>query len=88
MAEMSLIEQAASMIGALLASVKDKQVVARPETVRQRAEICTSCPKLKVKRGKYSCVTCGCSFKRKIAAHGASCPLGKWGVEPTLQAGT
>lgn len=78
MAELSLIEQAASLIGSLIASVKDGKLAAEVGVVEKRAAICLSCDKLKVKRGRYSCVTCGCAFKRKIALHGSTCPLGKW----------
>lgn len=78
MAEMSLIEQAASILGAMRASLKDGFILATKEKIEERAAICMACPKLRVRRGKYACVTCGCGFKRKIAVHGSKCPLGKW----------
>jgi hypothetical protein len=77
-AEIGLAGQAASILKAIFASLKDMKLLASQETVEKRAVICETCPKLKVKNGKYACVTCGCSFKRKIAVQGASCPLGKW----------
>jgi len=77
-AEMTLIQQAASILGAMRASLKDGRILATQETIEARAAVCEACPKLRVKNGKYACVTCGCGFKRKIAVHGSSCPLGKW----------
>ena len=78
MAEMNLIEQAGSIIATIRATLKDGKILASEEQVQKRATICLSCEKLREKNGKYSCVTCGCGFKRKIAVSGSSCPLGKW----------
>ena len=78
MAEMNLIEQAASILGTIRATLKDGKILATEEEVQKRAAVCLGCDKLKEKRVIYSCVTCGCGFKRKIAVSGSSCPLGKW----------
>jgi hypothetical protein len=78
MAEMGLLEQAASILGTIRATLKDGHILATEEVVKQRATVCLGCEKLREKRGVYSCVTCGCGFKRKIAVSGSSCPLGKW----------
>ena len=82
MAEMSLIEQAGSILGSIRASLKDGKILADEQTIEKRLEICESCPKLKmkVKWGKpwFGCVVCGCSYKKKVAVHGSSCPLEKW----------
>lgn len=78
MAEMNLIEQAASILGTIRATLKDGKILASEEVVQSRAAVCLSCDKLREKAGKYSCVTCGCGFKKKIAVSGSSCPLGKW----------
>lgn len=78
MSEIGLIGQALSILGTIRASLKDGKILADRDTVEERLRICTDCPKLRHKNGKYSCVTCGCGFKRKIAVHGSSCPLGKW----------
>ena len=78
MAEMNLIQQAGSILGTIRASLKDGKILASVETVESRAQICLGCEKLREKDGKYSCVTCGCGFKRKIAVSGSSCPIGKW----------
>jgi hypothetical protein len=77
-AEMSLLQQVTSLIEAARSTIKDGKLLAEDGTVEKRASICMGCEKLREKNGKYSCVTCGCSFKKKIAAHGASCPLKKW----------
>jgi hypothetical protein len=78
MAEMTLIEQAASILGAIRASIVDGKLLASQDVVEKRAAICMSCEKLREKNGKYACVTCGCGFKRKIAVSGSKCPLDKW----------
>jgi len=77
-AEIGLIGQAKSILATIRATLKDGHILATPEVIEQRAAICEACPKLRVKKGKYACVTCGCGFKRKIAVSGSSCPLGKW----------
>lgn len=78
MAEMNLIQQAGSILGTIRASIVDGKLLATEQQVEGRAAICMSCDKLREKNGKYSCVTCGCGFKRKISVSGSSCPLGKW----------
>ena len=78
MAEMNLIQQAGSILGTIRASLADGRLLAAEEVVQQRATVCMGCDKLREKNGKYSCVTCGCGFKRKISISGSSCPLGKW----------
>lgn len=78
MAEMSLVQQMGSLLSTFRASLKDGRILAAQEVVEARAAVCMGCDKLKVKNNKYSCVTCGCGFKKKIAVHGSSCPLGKW----------
>lgn len=82
MAEMSLLEQAGSIIGSIRASLKDGKILADKETVEARLAVCESCDKLKLKekRGRtwFACLVCGCSYKRKVAVSGSSCPLGKW----------
>lgn len=75
---MSLMEQAGSILAAIRATLKDGHILASEEKIRERAGICMACDKLREKRGKFSCVTCGCGFKRKIAVSGSTCPLGKW----------
>lgn len=75
---MTLIEQAGSILGAMRASLKDGRILATEEKIKERAAICMGCDKLRQKNGKFACVTCGCGFKRKIAIHGSTCPLGKW----------
>lgn len=78
MAEMSFPQQAKSLLETFRASLKNASILATPEQVESRAVICRPCEKLREKRGRYSCVVCGCSFKRKIAYSGSSCPLKKW----------
>ena len=78
MAEMTLIQQAASILGTIRATVMDGRILATVEQVEMRAAVCLGCEKLVMKNDKYSCVTCGCGFKRKISMAGAACPLGKW----------
>ena len=78
MAEMGLAAQIRSLIETAKITARDGKLIASPEAVESRSAICMSCDKLREKNGKYSCVTCGCSFKKKIAAHGATCPLKKW----------
>ena len=82
MADMSLVEQAKSIIGTIAAGLKDHRIMAGQEVVEERLAVCEACPKLifKEKRGQkwYACKVCGCSYKRKVAVHGSSCPLGKW----------
>lgn len=79
MAEMTLLEQAGSILGAIRASLKDGRILASQEKVEERAKVCMACEKLRCgKNGKFACVTCGCGFKRKIAIEHSACPLGKW----------
>jgi hypothetical protein len=78
MAEMSFFEQMKSILDTFGASLKDRRVLATAEEVEARAAICRPCEKLREKRGRYSCVVCGCAFHRKIAYSGSSCPLKKW----------
>jgi hypothetical protein len=78
MSEMGLAAQIRSLIETAKITARDGKLIADEETIEFRSSICMPCEKLRHKDGKYSCVTCGCSFKRKIAAHGASCPLKKW----------
>jgi len=77
-AEIGLVAQAASLIATVMRSMKDCQIYASKEAVETRAGICQVCPKLREKRQVYACTACGCSFQRKITAHGSKCPLGKW----------
>jgi N-methylhydantoinase B/oxoprolinase/acetone carboxylase alpha subunit len=78
MAEIGLIGQARSILSTIRATLKDGHILASPEVVEQRAAICMACPKLREKAGKYSCTTCGCGFKRKIAVSASKCPIEKW----------
>lgn len=78
MAEMSLKEQAISVLATFKASLKNGKVLASQEEVERRASLCLGCEKLKSKKGKYACVVCGCSYRRKIAFSGSNCPIGKW----------
>lgn len=82
MAEMSLVEQAGSILGSIRASVKNGKILADHDVVEHRLAICESCEKLKLreKRGRtwFACLVCGCSYKRKVSISGSSCPLGKW----------
>lgn len=78
MAEMNLVQQAGSILATIRDSLKERSLLATTEVVEQRAAICMGCEKLREKRGKYSCVVCGCGFKKKISISGSSCPLGKW----------
>lgn len=78
MAEMTLLEQAGSILGTIRATLKDGRLLAEEETVKARAAVCMGCDKLKSKNGKFACITCGCGFKRKISLQGSACPLGKW----------
>jgi len=76
--EMTLFQQAGSILGTIRASLMDGRLLATEEMVQARATVCMSCDKLRQKHNKFSCVTCGCGFKRKISIHGSACPLGKW----------
>lgn len=82
MAEISLKEQARSILGAVRACLKDHKILTDQATLEKRLAVCESCPKLilREKRGMtwYACKVCGCSYKRKVAVHGSSCPLEKW----------
>lgn len=82
MAEMSLVEQAGSILGTIAAGLKDRRVLADEDTVKSRLKICEGCPKLvlKKRRGRewFACLVCGCGYKRKVSFHGSSCPLEKW----------
>ena len=82
MAEMGLVEQAASILSAIRASVKDGRILADEATVKARLEICEACPQLveKSKRGRtyHTCRICGCAHKRKVSVQGSRCPIGSW----------
>ena len=57
------------------------------EEVNKRAEICSTCPELKLISKKVpgsgpvqgKCNKCGCVFPPLIFAPGKKCPIGKWG---------
>ena len=82
MAEMTLQEQAKSILSVISASIKNKTVLAKMDLIEQRVEVCRGCDKLTAKmvRGKpwLKCSVCGCGYRKKVAFHNSKCPLGKW----------
>jgi len=82
-AEMSLIQQAGSILETVRSGLKDGRVLATKEVIETRLAICEACPKLKTKTypsGKVwvGCLVCGCGYKKKVSFHGSKCPLEKW----------
>lgn len=78
MAEMSLYEQAKSVLQTFRETLKNKNVLADEQTIQERMKICEGCHYLKRKRGAFACAKCGCNYKRKVAFSGSSCPIGEW----------
>lgn len=53
------------------------------KVVDERAQICTSCPELRITNMKKdsvrgACKKCGCMYPALIFAPGKKCPIGKW----------
>ena len=46
------------------------------ELIKDRLDICNTCPMLNKKL--MQCKKCGCFMKLKTTLKGAKCPLGKW----------
>jgi len=79
MAEMTALEQAKSLLGAMRATLKEGKILASEDVVAERVAICQGCEKLRVDAyQRLQCVVCGCGFKRKVSISGSSCPLKKW----------
>lgn len=81
-----LIDQAASLVGAVSRFARSGFTATPPEILAAREATCRACPEWEAKALKNTgrCRKCGCSTWAKLRMASESCPLGKWSAFDTV----